>query len=176
MVFPEIPRPLIICGVSDWKSLQFSAFTAILSNHPPHKLIKTYPKLKWCPSQRDELCDSYLPELAPWRITLILDRFITNLSKKTAYKFHTKLLMKQAHCCSFLRFFLEVNSYLQKCEVGCSLSGGLKLGEEPGLKGWHPLLLFLCQNLSSERAPPQEKELLESIHPWKTQTSKVFRV
>lgn len=42
-----------------------SAFTAILSYHPSPKLIKTHPKLKWRPSQWDELCDSYLSELAP---------------------------------------------------------------------------------------------------------------
>lgn len=135
MMFPEIPWLLIICGVSDWKSLQFSAITAILPYHPSPELIKTHPKLKWCPSQWDELCDSCLSELAPWRITLTLGSFITNLSKKTTYTFHIRFLMKQAQFCSFLRFFMEANSYLQKCKVGCFLSAGLKPGEEPGLTG-----------------------------------------
>lgn len=77
-------------------------FTAILSYHPSPKLIKTHSKLKWCPFKWDELCDSYRSELAPWRITLTLNSFITNLSKKTAHKFHIRLVMKQAHFCSFL--------------------------------------------------------------------------
>lgn len=143
---------------------------------PPLNWSKHILNWNGAPLSGIELCDSYPSELAPWRITLTLDNFITNLSKKAAHKFHIRLPMKQAHFCSFLRFFMEVNLYSQKCEVGCSLLGGLKLGEEPGLRGWFPLLPLLCGNLSSERAAPQEKELPESIHPWKTQTSKVFWV
>lgn len=103
---------------------------------------------------------------------LLLLWIITNLSKKTAHKFHIRLLM--SILLLFLSFFMDTNSYLQKCEVGFPLSGGVKLGEEPGLTGWYPLLLLLWQNLSSERAAPQEKELLESIHPWKNTDIKDF--